>query len=176
MHDIEDLNAWVDFLKAKDPSMQIGIHGISLGAAMALLYSGSKEGEAMKFYVADSSYASLMELGREKIMRYTGDDRLVLGMDVLNPFFQAALFVHDRKLLRDLDPLVQSAKARSPLLILHGKADTLIPYGAAEDLFSEAGSPRKELYLFQGAGHTMEMATNGPAYREHVQKFVKSLQ
>lgn len=176
VHDIEDLNAWVDFLKAKDPSMQIGIHGISLGAAMALLYSGSKEGSAMKFYVADSSYASLMELGREKIMRYTGDDRLVLGMDVLNPFFQAALFVHDRKLLRDLDPLVQSAKARSPLLILHGKADTLIPYGAAEDLFSEAGSPRKELYLFQGAGHTMEMATNGPAYREHVQKFVKSLQ
>ena len=51
-----------------------------------------------------------MELGREKIMRYTGDDRLVLGMDVLNPFFQAALFVHDRKLLRDLDPLTQSAK------------------------------------------------------------------
>ena len=127
VHDIEDLNAWVDFLKAKDPSMQIGIHGISLGAAMALLYSGSKEGSAMKFYVADSSYASLMELGREKIMRYTGDDRLVLGMDVLNPFFQAALFVHDRKLLRDLDPLVQSAKARSPLLILHGKSDTLIP-------------------------------------------------
>ncbi|HAQ45492.1 MAG TPA: alpha/beta hydrolase, partial [Dialister sp.] len=41
---------------------------------------------------------------------------------------------------------------------------------------SEAGSPRKELYLFQGAGHTMEMAANGPAYREHVQKFVKSLQ
>ena len=71
VHDIEDLNAWVDFLKAKDPSMQIGIHGISLGAAMALLYSGSKEGSAMKFYVADSSYASLMELGREKIMHYT---------------------------------------------------------------------------------------------------------
>lgn len=92
IHDVDDMNAWVDFLRSKNPSMEIGFHGISLGAAMALIYSGSEEGQHMKFYVADSSYGNLLALGRDKIMTYTGDDRLVLGMDVLNPFMQAAMF------------------------------------------------------------------------------------
>ena len=45
----------------------------------------------MKFYVADSSYGNLLELGKEKLYKYTEDDHYVLGMDALNPFFQLAL-------------------------------------------------------------------------------------
>ena len=175
VHDIEDLDSWVDFLKAKNPSMEIGIHGISLGAAMALLYSGSDQGKQMKFYVADSSYGNLMELGRDKLMAYTGDDRLVLGMDILNPFFQVALFAHDRKLLCDLDPLYQVKKMTSPVLFLHGGRDKLVPPDTAEELLAASASTRKKLYIFQGAGHTMEMATNRPAYREYIQNFVQNL-
>ncbi len=175
IHDIEDLNSWVDFLKAKNPAMQIGMHGISLGAAMALIYSGSDEGQEMKFYVADSSYGNLLGLGRDKLMTYTGDERLVLGMDILNPFFQGALFFHDQKLLRDIDPLCRVEKMTSPVLFLHGGNDTLVPASVAEELLEASHSANKQLYIFKGAGHTMEMATNGPAYREHVQNFVRNV-
>ena len=153
--------------------MKIGMHGISLGAAMALLYAGSDQGKEISFYVSDSSYGNLMELGRDKLLTYTGDERLVLGMDILNPFFQAALFYHDHKLLYQLDPLYQVKYMTSPVLFLHGGNDTLVPSTVAEELLEVSGSSNKSLYIFQGASHTMEMATNGPAYREHVQNFVR---
>ena len=175
IHDIEDLDSWVDFLKSKNPAMQIGMHGISLGAAMALLYSGSKQGKEMSFYVADSSYGDLLALGKEKLFTYTGDERLLLGMDVLNPFFQAALFYHDRTLLYQLDPMYQVKSMTSPVLFLHGGEDRLVPPEVAQELVEASGSRNKSLYVFEGAAHTMEMATNGPAYKEHIQNFVKNL-
>lgn len=175
IHDVDDMNAWVDFLRSKNPSMEIGFHGISLGAAMALIYSGSSEGKNMKFYVSDSSYGNLLALGRDKIMTYTGDNRLVLGMDVLNPFMQAAMFFHTGKILSDVDPACQVKHMTSPVLFLHGGADMLVPPSAAEELLADSSSTKKELYIFDGAAHTMEMATNGPAYKRTVQKFVKEL-
>lgn len=172
IHDVDDMNGWVDFLRSKNPSMEIGFHGISLGAAMALIYSGSKEGQQMKFFVADSSYGNLLELGRDKILTYTGDDRLVLGMDVLNPFMQAAMFFHTGKLLSDVDPASQVTHMASPILFLHGGADMLVPPSAAHELLADSSSSVKELYIFDGAAHTMEMAVNGPAYKQVVKKFV----
>ena len=109
----------------------------------------------MKFYVADSSYGDLLDLGRDKLMKYMGDDRLVLGMDVLNPFFQAALYMHTGKLLSDIDPVNRVQHMTSPVLFLHGAKD-------------------QKLYIFQGASHTMEMSANGPAYREYVTDFIKN--
>ena len=175
IHDEEDLNAWVDFLHSKNQNMEIGLHGFSLGAAMALIYSGSKEGHEMKFYVADSSYGNLLKLGREKIMTYTGDERLVLGMDILNPFMQAAMFAHTGKLLSSVDPIDQVNHMTSPVLFLHGGADQLIPPSTAEELLSASSSQNKQLYIFQGAGHTMEMAANGEAYKKTVIEFVRKL-
>ena len=172
IHDVDDMNGWVDFLRSKNPSMEIGFHGISLGAAMALIYSGSKEGQQMKFFVADSSYGNLLELGRDKILTYTGDDRLVLGMDVLNPFMQAAMFFHTGKVLSDVDPASQVTHMASPVLFLHGGADMLVPPSAAHELLADSSSSVKELYIFDGAAHTMEMAVNGPAYKQVVKKFV----
>lgn len=175
IHDVDDMNAWVDFLRSKNPSMEIGLHGISLGAAMALIYSGSDEGRQMKFYVSDSSYGNLMELGKDKVLTYTGDDRLVLGMEIINPFLQAAMFLHTGKLLSDIDPADRVEKMTSPVLFLHGGSDRLIPSFVAEELLGNSSSTKKELYIFQGASHTMEMAANGEAYRENVQRFVRSL-
>lgn len=60
----------------------------------------------------------------------------------------------------------------SPVLFLHGGADMLVPPSVAHELLTDSSSNVKELYIFDGAAHTMEMATNGPAYKQVVQKFV----
>ncbi|WP_337383290.1 alpha/beta hydrolase, partial [Acidaminococcus timonensis] len=64
IHDAEDMDSWVALLKQQDPQVSIGFHGISLGAAMSLIYAGTPQGRAMKFYVADSSYGNVLELGQ----------------------------------------------------------------------------------------------------------------
>lgn len=71
----DDLDAWTEWLRGKDGGVKIGMHGISLGGAMALIYSGTERGKKISFYVADSAYGGMMELGKDKISAYTGDPR-----------------------------------------------------------------------------------------------------
>lgn len=175
IHDEEDLHAWVSWLKARDPEAQIGIHGVSLGAAMALIYAGSEEGRQLRFCVADSSYGDLMELGREKIMAYTEDQSLIWGMDLLNPFFQGALYFHTGRLLRDIDPMDRVRAMTAPVLFLHGGADTLVPPDVSEKLCREAGSSNKKAVIFEGSAHTMEFHDRPQTYTRTVRDFIKDI-
>ena len=67
LRETDDLDAWTEWLRGKDGGVKIGMHGISLGAAMALIYSGTERGKNISFYVADSAYGGMMELGKDKI-------------------------------------------------------------------------------------------------------------
>lgn len=176
MKETEDFRAWLDFLKAKDPAVRVGFHGISLGAAMSLLACGAYPEEDFLFCIADSSYADLMTLGRQKLYAWTGDDRLLLGMDVVDPFFQAAMFLHTGKLLRDITPLDAVANMRAPALFLHGAEDRLVPPEAADALGRACTSSEKRVVLFEGAGHAQEFGMNPAAYAETVQRFIAGRQ
>ena len=173
MKETEDFRAWLDFLHEKDPAMAVGLHGISLGAAMSILECGTEDGQDLLFCIADSSYADLMTLGRQKLYAWTGDPDLLLGMDLVDPFFQAAMFVHTGKLLRDITPLDAAGRMRAPALFLHGAEDRLVPPSAAEALGGACTSAEKRVLLFEGAGHAQEFARNPEAYRQAVQAFVR---
>ena len=59
----DDINVWLDWLQQKIPQGTIGIHGISMGAATALLHSELNENtHQVSFYIADSSYDDFKEL------------------------------------------------------------------------------------------------------------------
>ena len=175
LRETDDLDAWTEWLRGKDGGVKIGMHGISLGAAMALIYSGTERGENISFYVADSAYGGMMELGKDKLSAYTGDPRFLWGMDLMEPFFQSVLWLRSGKTLSDIDPLEAVRRMTAPVLFLHGGADTLIPPKTAEELLQASGSRKKELFIFDGAGHTMEMSVNGDAYRKAVRVFLESL-
>ena len=102
VQEADDIGRWVQWLKEKDASMTVGLHGVSLGAAMALLYAGSDAGRDAAFVVADSSYGNIVSLGREKLMAAAKDDRLVWEYDILMPFFQGAMWYHTGKFLSDI--------------------------------------------------------------------------
>lgn len=172
MKEMDDMDAWMDWLQAKDPSVLTGLHGISLGAAMALLYSGTDRGQSLSFVVADSSYADLMSLAKEKVYDWSGDDRILFSMDLVNPFFQAAMYAHTGKLLQDIEPADAVAKSAAPTLFLHGGADRLVPPEAAQILGNASGASRKEIRIFEGAGHAAEFSVNPRAYTEIVQNFI----
>ena len=117
----------------------------------------------------------MMELGKDKLSAYTGDPRFLWGMDLMEPFFQSVLWLRSGKTLSDIDPLEAVRRMTAPVLFLHGGADTLIPPKTAEELLQASGSRKKELFIFDGAGHTMEMSVNGDAYRKAVRVFLESL-
>lgn len=175
IHNTEDMNTWVTWLQQKDPRVSIGFHGISLGGAMSLLYAGTAQGQALKFIVADSAYGNILELGQEKLMGYTGDQRLLHGMQFLEPFFEIALFYHTQKTLRDLDPAASVKQMTAPVLFLHGEQDLLIPAHIAEDLENESNSNFKKLTYFEKAGHANALSTDPEAYAQTIKSFLSAL-
>lgn len=175
IHDVEDMDSWVKLLRQQDPQVTIGFHGISLGAAMSLIYAGTPQGREMAFYVADSSYGNVLELGQEKLMSLTDDKRLLLGMEAVEPFFQGAMYYHTRKLLRDVDPASCVQRMTTPVLFLHGDVDRLIPPHIAENLLNRCTSPNKKLIYFEGSGHANEIADNPRGYARAVKNFLDTL-
>jgi uncharacterized protein len=63
------------------------------------------------------------------------------------------------------DNLAKIGEVRSPLLIIQGTEDTIVPPDMARQLYSAANEP-KTLRLIPGAGHNDLLYAGGKAYRE----------
>lgn len=171
--EMDDLDSWVRWLKSRDPSVQIGMHGISLGAAMAVLYSGTEQGKNLSFYVSDSAYGNVVALGREKLYDWSHDKRFIWGYNMLDPFFQAAMYYHTRKIVSDIEPSQAVKKSSSPILFLHGDADELVPVNTAQLLYDQCGSRQKYIHIFARSPHAVGLETNHDEYVRVVQNFLK---
>lgn len=176
VQEADDIGQWVQWLKERDPAMDIGLHGISLGAAMALLYAGSSGGQSAAFVVADSSYGNILSLGREKLMAAGQDDRIVWEYDMLMPFFQAAMWYHTGKVLADIEPAHAVRSITCPVLFLHGQEDSLVPVKTVWSLYENCSSQEKYIHVFTHSPHAVGIDTNRQEYRQVVADFLLETQ
>ncbi|HXF94898.1 MAG TPA: alpha/beta hydrolase [Gemmatimonadales bacterium] len=71
-----------------------------------------------------------------------------------------------------LDNLSNVARARCPVLVVHGTADRLVPPAMGRRVAAAAGGP-VELALIEGAGHNETYEVGGRAYRDKLWEFVR---
>ena len=64
-----------------------------------------------------------------------------------------------------------SQLAPTPLLLMHGTADELVPVEHSRLLFERAGEPR-ELWLVEGAAHSSLLDHDPQAYQARVLQFL----
>jgi hypothetical protein len=133
----EDSVAAVEYIQSRtdiDPS-KIILFGQSIGGANALAVAGSNRFDGLAGVATDSAFSS-----------YKG-----IAMD--HTFF----------LIKPLAALMISGKyspkntvqniAPTPLLLIHGTADRVVPYKHAQTLLEKAGEP-KELWTIPNGEHT----------------------
>jgi alpha-beta hydrolase superfamily lysophospholipase len=70
--------------------------------------------------------------------------------------------------VEDASPERLARELRCPLLVAHGTADSYVPFEEGQRLYAAAGSPRKEFYEIQGAGHATMFAKGGDALRARI--------
>jgi len=63
---------------------------------------------------------------------------------------------------------------RGPLLVLHGDADSIIPFSAGRKVFEKAASEKKTFAVLEGADHN-DLHADHPAYWAAVDRFLASL-
>ena len=66
------------------------------------------------------------------------------------------------------------AQVHSPVLVVHGTGDQLIPFWQAKALYGAANQP-KDLVPIQGAGHNDVNEVGGQQYLKRIQTFAESL-
>jgi uncharacterized protein len=138
----QDARAAFDFLRRKAPAERIGVIGLSMGGAAAVL--GGLDADAM---VLESVYADFSTAVENRLIMWLGAPGRYLE-PMLSWQVEARLgFDH-----RVLQPAEHIAKLRAPLLLIAGAADRHATLDETRLLFARAQEP-KQLWVIPGAHH-----------------------
>lgn len=138
-----------------DPARRF-IYGHSLGGALAVdLASGAlkEPGNEVGGVVIEATFTSIPAMVRETKWGWVPG----IGLAVTQSFDSAS----------------KIGKVETPLLIIHGTADNIVPHTMADELFEAAASHDKQLLKIEGATHSGASRIGGAAYRHAVLRLVE---
>ncbi|MCU9612665.1 alpha/beta hydrolase [Caldibacillus lycopersici] len=142
-----DMLAWIDEIVEKDPDAEIVLFGVSMGAATVMMASGEELPVNVKVIVEDCGYSSVSD-----VFIYQLDD--LFGLPEF-PVIQAANTITNWRAGYDLyeaSSVEQVKKSRTPMLFIHGDADTFVPYEMLDEVYNAANVDKQKLVI-PGAGH-----------------------
>lgn len=162
-----DVAGAVDWLLGRSLS-QIGMFGISMGGAIAIL--AAAENPQIKAVVVDSPYAHLRRSIAAEI-----DNISIVPLWAARPLGWWAyrmMAQHHRFPWREGNPaeVVERISPR-PLFIMHGQQDRLTRVENAHILYHHARQP-KELWIQPGIGHVAGYEVYGAEYEQRVLQFL----
>lgn len=169
--EIKDIDLWCDYLRHTKQQNIIGIHGVSLGGAFALLHSGISIHSA-DFYIEDSSYSDLKSLYYNHLHNMVQLPTNSKMLDILWAYSQICMYWHTGATLDDLSPQKAVQKAKAPILFLHGDADTLIPPATLYDLYNNCQAP-KEMHMFKNSIHAQGITDYPEEYNNVIYNFLQ---
>lgn len=129
---------------------KIGIHGLSYGAAVAVMaVAESKEIGAV---IADSAFADARDVIAGEISRETGFSTSVAEFLLPGVSFLSQR-LHSMELSKSAPEQVIAGISPRPVLLIHGTEDTVIPFDHTRRL-QAAGDSNVELWPLVGYKHT----------------------
>lgn len=145
--DRKDMLLWIDQIIKKDPEAEIVLFGVSMGAATVMMTSGEKLPDNVKVIVEDCGYSSVSD-----VFAYQLDD--LFGLPEF-PVMNAANSVTNIRAGYDLyeaSAVEQVSKSVTPMLFIHGDADTFVPFEMMNEVY-EAANVEKEKLIIPEANH-----------------------
>ena len=158
----KDVLGGYDFLVQKGyKPTQIGLHGVSMGAA-SVIFAASNEPN-VKAIVADAGYADFGRLLSKEWPRRTGLPRLTI------PSVRWAswvLYTYDPWTIRPIEAL---ANVHASALFIHGENDKLIP--TSDSIEMHAKLPGSKLWIQPKAAHAAGFPQDPNTYTQVVADF-----
>ena len=154
-----DCLKWIELLKEKfGADIQILLHGFSMGGATVLQMSGDCP-ENVKFIIADSAYTdAYASMHHQVLFFYTPLrllNRVIAGYD-----WNAS------------DVTGSLARARLPILFVHGREDRLVPCACGPKLYS-LYQGEKDCLFPEKTRHVESMYTSPAAYCAKIDAFLE---
>jgi len=157
----KDFLGAVRYLKERNLT-KIGAMGFSLGAA-TIIMANAKDVQAI---VADSSYANIDKMIERTYFIFPGMTKL--------PFVWLTR-LYTRVFLgistKDISPLKDITKIKSPVLLIHGGRDSQIPVENSRMLYEASNKTRTEFWLVPDADHGYALNLYPEEYQKRVFDF-----
>ena len=164
-----DIIDWSKYLtKRFGDDTKIFLHGISMGAASAIMAAGEKDlPDSVKGVIADCPYSSAVDI----ISKVGSESRIPGALAAAFAVIGARLF--GRFSLTEADPMRAAACARIPILLLHGDADTFVPSYMSE--YIKAKNEKIIFKKFDGADHAASYWCDTGSYVSLVNGFLDDI-
>jgi fermentation-respiration switch protein FrsA (DUF1100 family) len=141
-----DARAARQYLRVRAPGSPIAYFGESLGAAVAVDLAVEEPPVAL---ILRSPWTSLSDVA-----------------GVHYPYLPASLLLRDR-----YPSLDRISAVNSPLLVIAGTEDTIVPISQSRQIYEAAGEP-KQLLIIEGAGHNDSALLNGEEMIQRTAEFL----
>ena len=160
----QDVLGAFDFLITQGiPSECIGLLGFSMGGATAIL--SAAEEPAICALVVDSPYAKVSELIAKETARKTFIPELISPMFIpgVKVMTSVVYGIH----LAEMVPEEVVKLLPYPIMVIHGKADTMIPFNHGVRVH-QAAHPESVIWLVPGVDHIDAFVTYPEEYVERL--------
>ncbi|MCH4207569.1 MAG: alpha/beta hydrolase [Solobacterium sp.] len=164
-----DLISWINYLVNVDPLAEIVLFGVSFGATTVMYACGDYLCSNVKCAVEDCGCADINAYIEHNIT----EEYSVPG----KPFMAGVDFFVKQNLhysLNDVSVSRQLSQSHTPMLFIHGEADTIIPASMVYDCYYSCAAP-KELFTAPGCGHAMSYTNENyfTAVMSFISKYMK---
>lgn len=159
--DRKDALGWINWvIKECGEDVQILLHGTSMGGATVLMTSGLKLPVQVKGIVSDCGFTSPKEVFTHVLhsMYHLPAYPLIPITDWINRK-KAGYGMDECNAAREV------RKANIPILLIHGDADTFVPYKMCEEIYKNCASQKKKL-IIKGAAHAESYYKDRKAYEQ----------
>jgi fermentation-respiration switch protein FrsA (DUF1100 family) len=163
-----DVEAAVGFARSRLPGEHIGIIGVSLGGASAVLATPPLTIDAL---ILEAVYPDIDAALANRLRAGLGPLIGPIATPILAPLFKLLLPPIIGVTPAELRPIDRIGSVTAPLLIASGDQDLSTPITEAQDLFDHAPPP-KHFWQVHGAAHVDLERVDPPAYWQSVLPFL----
>jgi uncharacterized protein len=166
----QDLRKWIEYAEKCDEKAEIVLYGVSLGGSTVLADLNSEDPK-IKAAIADSAFSDAFE------------ECVYIARRSFGPFSRSIIFLVNllSKMIMKVnlkDGIVQKSlkEAKVPVLLIHSKKDTFVPYANLEKNYLLLPSDlKKEKAVFEDSPHALNFYFSRQEYLDDVIGFLKEL-
>lgn len=165
--DRRDAKLWIEeMIKKHGEDCKILLHGDSMGGATVLMTTGLELPPQVKAAVSDCAFTSAWEV-------FSFVLKSMYHLPAF-PIMQISNWMIKRKAGYELDECnarVEVAKAKIPILFIHGEADTFVPCSMVHELYAACKTDKK-LVIVEGAAHVESCYRDEALYQGAIESFI----
>ena len=165
-----DACAWIDWVIRKcGEDVRVILHGISMGASTVLMTSGLDLPKQVKGIISDCAFTSPKKV-------FTHVLHSMYHMPAF-PIMQITDMVNQKKAgygLDECNAAREVQKAKVPILLIHGDADTFVPCSMCDEIEANCASDTTKL-IIEGAAHAESYYKDMEAYEQAMTEFLEGV-